>query len=74
MIKIRLARLGSRKKPFYRIVAIDERKKGSGVPLDVIGFWHPSEQKKEIDKTKIDYWCQRGSQISPAVAKLIKEK
>lgn len=72
MIKIRLSRTGARNKPFYRIIAIDERKKGNGVPLDILGYWAPGGEIKSIDKTKIKGWVGRGAQISPAVAKLIK--
>lgn len=72
MIKIRLSRTGARNKPFYRIIAIDERKKGSGVALDILGYWSPGGKIKSIDKTKIKGWLGKGAQISPAVAKLIK--
>lgn len=74
MVKIRLVRLGTRNKPFYRIIAIDEREKGSGVPLEIIGFWHPSQDKIELDIKKINNWVGKGAQVSPAVKKLIENK
>jgi small subunit ribosomal protein S16 len=72
MIKIRLSRLGTRNRPFYRIVAIDEREKCGGTPRDIIGYWHPSQNKVEVDKDKIKSWVKKGAQISTAVSKLIK--
>ena len=42
MVKIRLVRLGAKKRPFYRIVAIDEREKRSGRPLEFLGTYDPT--------------------------------
>lgn len=71
MIKIRLARKGTINKPVYRIVAIDERKKNNGKPLEVLGFWQPLKNIKEIKKDKIKIWLEKGAQLSPAVKKLL---
>lgn len=73
MVKIRLARLGTKKKPFYRIVAIDERQKGTGGALDIVGYWHPAQKKTEIDSVKVDEWVKKGAIINPAVKKLIEK-
>jgi len=73
MIKIRLSRMGTRNKPFYRIVAIDEREKAGGVALEVLGYWHPSLKKIELNKDKVDRWVKKGAQISPAVSKLLNK-
>ena len=53
MIKIRLARGGVKKKPFYRIVAIEESRKRGGKPLDVIGYWNPQKSDLKINKDKL---------------------
>ncbi len=74
MIKIRLARGGVKNNPFYRIVAIDERRKRGGKPLDILGFWHPAKGIKKIDKKKIDTWVSQGAQITKAVKELLEEK
>ena len=74
MVKIRLARSGAANDPFYRIVAIDTKRKRGGKPLEIIGYWHPSEDVKKIDTKKIDEWVKKGAQVSQAVVKLIKEK
>jgi small subunit ribosomal protein S16 len=71
MVKIRLTRLGTKNKPFYRIVAIDERQKAKGTALEILGFWHPSIKKVEIDKAKVEEWTKKGALITPAVKKLI---
>ena len=71
MIKIRLAREGVKKKPFFRIVAAQSYKKNNGESLDVIGFWNPAKKEKQIDKTKIKLWVSRGAQISKKVEKLL---
>jgi len=74
MVKIRLARGGAKNNPFYRIVAIDTKRKRGGKPLDIIGFWHPAKDVKKIYTKKIDDWVKKGAQISQAVEKLLKEK
>lgn len=71
MIKIRLSRTGPRKKPFYRIVAIDEKKKNKSRTLDVLGFWQPKKANVKIDKTKLKLWLEKGAKTTPAVDKLI---
>jgi small subunit ribosomal protein S16 len=71
MIKIRLARGGARNAPFYRIVAVDERKKRDGAPLAIIGFWEPKKDIKSIDKKKLDDWVQKGAVTTKAVEKLL---
>lgn len=71
MVKIRLARWGRKNDPFYRIVAIDERKKVTGIPLAILGFWNPRENKKEVNKKEIEAWVTKGALVSPAVEKLM---
>jgi len=71
MVKIRLDRTGVRNKPFYRIVAIDEREKKGGVPLEVLGYWQPSKNLIKIDKKALESWVKKGAVVSPAVNKLI---
>ena len=71
MVKIRLVRTGVRNKPFYRIVAIDERDKKGGVPLEVLGYWQPSKNLIKIDKKNLEAWVAKGAVVTPAVKKLI---
>ena len=71
MVTIRLARLGKKNDPFYRIVAIEKRHKATGKVLEVIGHWHPKKDVKKIDKKKYNKWILLGAKPSQAVIKLI---
>ncbi len=71
MIKIRLSRLGSKGKIFYRVVAINEQKKRSGGFLDIIGYWHPQTNEKTLSKEKIKMWKEKGAIVTKAVEKLL---
>jgi len=71
MIKPRLARHGSTNNAFYRIVAVEERSKRSGKVLDVVGYWHPPKNNKQIDKDKVEAWMLHGAQQTDAVKKLL---
>lgn len=71
MVKIRLARYGKKNNPVYRVVAIDHQNKNKGKALEVLGVWHPSADKVEIDKKGIEKWVKNGAQVSDAVKKLI---
>ncbi len=72
MIKIRLSRSGVRNNPFYRIVAIDERKGPKGKFLDIVGYFHPLKKTLKVDKKILDKWIKVGAKISPAVEKILK--
>lgn len=74
MIKIRLARGGAKNNPFYRIVAIEERRKREGKPLERVGYWHPAKNIVKIDKDKVNAWVEKGAQITKAVRKLMAGK
>ena len=75
MVKIRLARHGAKKKPFYRIVVTDSRSPRDGRFIDQIGYYDPTRQPTvvEIKKEKLDRWLQQGAQPSETVAHLIKK-
>lgn len=59
-------RIGAKKRPFYRIVAIDERKQRNGAYLDLIGTYNPLTEPKDIkiDQTKLDAWIKKGAVLS----------
>lgn len=73
MIVIRLAKHGKTNDPFYRIVAIKKSRRREGIPLEVLGYWHPKKDTKKIDKKKIAEWVSKGAQISKAVKELMGE-
>ncbi len=74
MVKIRLARLGRKKRPFYRIVVTDSRKRRDSGWIESIGYYNPLTEPKEIkiDMEKLNYWLGVGAQMSERVAKLKK--
>jgi small subunit ribosomal protein S16 len=71
MIKIRLSRTGPKKKPFYRIVATDEKRKNKGTPLEVLGYWSPKNKTVNVDREKLKSWIQKGAKTTTAVEKLL---
>ena len=76
MVKIRLTRRGAKKRPFYRIVAIDERKQRDGRPLEFLGTYDPLTDPESVDLKveKIDAWVAKGAQMSPTVRSLTKRE
>ncbi len=72
MVTIRLSRFGRKKAPFYRVVAVDSRKKAIGGVLEYLGIWNPSKKIIDIDKTKVTAWIKKGAQVSATVKKLLK--
>ena len=75
MVAIRLRRGGAKKKPFYRIVAIDSRKKRDGKVLDNLGYYDPKPEIPEIklDMEKYNAWIAKGAKPSEAVKNLAKK-
>ena len=75
MISLRLMRLGAKKRPFYRIVAIDSRKPRESKAKDIIGYYDPLKEPPEIkvDLEKANYWLDRGAQASKTVQSLLNK-
>lgn len=73
MISIRLKRLGTKKKSFYRIVVIDSRRPRQSKPKEIIGYYNPLKETPEIkvDLEKANYWLKRGAQASKTVQSLL---
>jgi small subunit ribosomal protein S16 len=76
MVSIRLARGGSKKRPFYHVVVSDSRSPRDGRYIERVGFYNPKargqEQELRLDDGRIDYWMSKGAQPSERVANLIK--
>ena len=74
MVKIRLTRQGAKKSPFYRIIAIDERKPRNGRPLEYLGTFDPRTEPEQVNlrSEAIDAWLAKGAQLSPTVKSLIR--
>ena len=76
MVKIRLARAGAKKRPYYHVVATDARSSRDGKFIERLGFYNPNakgqEPKLSLDTAKIAAWAKTGAQISERVAYLVK--
>jgi small subunit ribosomal protein S16 len=77
MVVIRLARGGAKKRPFYNMVVADSRTRRDGRFIERIGFYNPLASEKEeglrIAADRLTYWQQQGAQLSPTVARLVKQ-
>jgi len=77
MVTIRLARGGSKKRPFYHMTVTDSRNARNGRFIERVGFFNPiargQEERLRVDTQRIEYWQGQGAQLSERVAKLVKE-
>jgi len=77
MLKIRMARAGAKKKPFYHITVTDSRNARDGRFIERVGFFNPvargNEERLRIDLDRVSYWSGQGAQPSERVAELIKQ-
>jgi len=73
-VKIRLARFGTKRKPFYRIVVSDARAPRDGRFIERVGTYDPKQDPPSInvDREKVDEWLKRGAQPTATVAQLLK--
>ncbi|WP_456480554.1 30S ribosomal protein S16 [Nautilia sp.] len=74
MVKIRLARFGRKKRPFYRIVVTDSRKRRDSGWIESIGYYNPMTEPATVkmDLDRLNYWLGVGAQMSERVSKLKK--
>ncbi len=77
MVVIRLARGGSKKNPFYRIVAADRRMRRDGRFIEQLGFYNPVARGQaepfKLDQERYEYWLSQGAQPSERVASIVKK-
>lgn len=73
MLMIRLARIGARKQPYYRVVVIDKERARNGRSVEVVGLYNPRTTPTTIDlkRERIDYWVSKGAQLSDTVSRLL---
>lgn len=66
-------RIGGKKKPFYRVVAVDERAKRTGGYLELLGTYNPLTEPHEINlkQDRIDYWIKQGAQMSEGFLRIL---
>lgn len=76
MVKIRLARAGAKKRPFYHVVATDSRSSRDGKFIERLGYYNPAakggEQRLVVDAARIEHYKTKGAQVSERVAFLVK--
>ena len=73
-VKIRLARHGAKKAPYYRVVVADARKKRDGRLIEEVGRYNPCVEPSmiKLDLEKVDAWLANGAQPTDTVARLIE--
>ena len=72
-VKIRMRRMGAKRKPFYRIVVADSRAPRDGRFIEEVGYYNPVSQPKELklDEDKIFEWLKKGAQPTDTVRSLL---
>ncbi len=76
MLKIRLARVGKKKQPAYRVVIADARKPRDGKFVEIVGHYNPRTEPTtfEVDEEKVKDWLTKGAQPTERVGKLLAAK
>ena len=74
MVKLRLKRMGRRKRPFYRIVAMTDNLASSGRPLQELGTYDPVHARFEVDEEAAVGWLKKGARMTPTVHDLLRSK
>jgi small subunit ribosomal protein S16 len=71
---IRLARIGARKQPYYRVVVIEKERARNGRSVEVVGTYNPRTDPPSIDlkRDRVDYWVSKGAKLSERVGKLVQ--
>ena len=76
MVTMRLTRIGSKKRPYYRIVVIDKRRARNGRFLEVVGQYNPiaNPVQMEINAERAQYWLSKGAEPSETVRSILRKK
>ena len=75
VLMIRLARIGARKQPYYRVVVIDKERARNGRSVEVVGLYNPRTNPATVDlkRDRIEYWVSKGAQLSDTVSRLLSK-
>jgi small subunit ribosomal protein S16 len=70
---IRLARMGARKQPYYRVVVIEKERARNGRALEVVGTYNPRTTPASVNlkRDRVDHWVSKGAQLSDTVSRLL---
>lgn len=76
MVKIRLARHGAKKRPFYRIVVADSEARRDGRFIEIVGTYNPLSEPADISlqKERIEYWMNQGAHPTTTVKSILKKE
>ena len=75
-VVLRFQRIGKPKRAFYRMVAIDLRKRRDGRPIEVLGNYDPfkKSEKLKVNQDRLKYWVSKGAQLSVTLRNLLKDQ
>jgi small subunit ribosomal protein S16 len=76
LVAMRLARIGSKKRPYYRIVVIEKRRARNGRFLEILGQYNPiaNPTQVEINSERAQYWLSKGAEPSETVRSILRKK
>ncbi|MGC2330963.1 MAG: 30S ribosomal protein S16 [Candidatus Acidiferrales bacterium] len=74
MLTIRLARIGKKKRPFYRVVVTEKTRPRNGRFVEIVGTYDPLKKPAavEVDRERVEYWLSKGAQPSDTVRSLLR--
>ncbi len=75
-VRIRLTRMGAKKKPFYRLVATDSESPRDGRFLEILGYYDPMKEPAEVQVhgDKVTYWLEKGAKVSGSARAILKKE
>lgn len=75
-VRIRLARMGAKKKPFYRLVAADSQSPRDGRFLEILGYYDPMKDPAvvKVHEDKVNYWLEKGARLTESAKALLKNQ
>lgn len=75
-VALRFQRIGKTKRAFYRMVAIDVRKKRDAKPIEILGHYDPFKQneKLSVKEDRLEYWISKGAKLSVTLKNLLKSQ
>jgi len=75
LLRIRLTRMGAKKKPFYRVVVTERRQARDGSFVEIVGHYNPGTNPPsvELDRERLTHWMSKGARPSETVSSLLKK-
>jgi len=75
-VRIRMTRMGAKKRPFYRLVAADSEARRDGRFLEILGYYDPTKEPAlvKIHEEKVSYWLERGARVSESAKALLEKE